>query len=151
MNRFVLGGGFAACVLGIMCVGAIGLPVSGNSDSAAPSMQQLCEKDVVLTQLHNRVIARMVCKGELIRHFVRNEISFNELAESWVWLNDKKPYYPFAMEINYPGMTARQIAATQILQVLAQRVLTESESDELVERGLEFQAFEAAVKEQISY
>jgi hypothetical protein len=55
------------------------------------------------------------------------------------------------MEVNYPGMTAKQIAITQILQVLAQRVLAESESDELVERGLEFQVFEAAVKEEFSY
>jgi hypothetical protein len=151
MNRFVLGGGFAACVLGIMCVGATSLPVSGNSDSVAPSMQQLCERDVALTQLQNRVIARMDCKAELIREFMHNEISFNELAESWIWLNDKKPYYPVAMEVNYPGMTAKQIAITQILQVLAQRVMIESRFDEFVERGLEFQVFEAAVKEQFSY
>ena len=51
MNRFVLGGGFAACALGILCVGATGVPIAGNSDSAAPSMQQLCEKDLALTQL----------------------------------------------------------------------------------------------------
>jgi hypothetical protein len=48
-------------------------------------------------------------------------------------------------------MTGKQIATTQILQVLAQRVMIESRFDEFVERGLEFQVFEAAVKEQFSY
>ena len=81
MNRFVLGGGFAACALGILCVGATGVPIEGNSDSAAPSMQQLCEKDLALTQLQNRVISRMDSKVELIRDYISNEISFNEMTD----------------------------------------------------------------------
>jgi hypothetical protein len=114
-------------------------------------MQQLCEKDLALTQLQNRVIARMDNKVELIRDYICNEISFNEMTDLWVCLNNQKPYYQVAMEVNYPNMTPRQIATKQILQTLTQKVMTESKSDEFVERGFEFQVFEAAVKEQASY
>ncbi len=151
MNRFVLGGGFAACALGILCVGATSVPIAGNSDSAAPSMQQLCEKDLALTQLQNRVIARMDSKVELIRDYISNEISFNEMTDLWVCLNNQKPYYHVAMEANYPNMTPRQIATKQILQTLTEKMMTELKADEFFERGLEFQVFEAAVKEQVSY
>lgn len=102
MNRFVLGGGFAACALGILCVGATSVPIAGNSDSAAPSMQQLCEKDLALTQLQNRVISRMDSKVELIRDYISNEISFNEMTDLWVCLNNQKPYYHVVMEAITP-------------------------------------------------
>jgi hypothetical protein len=93
----------------------------------------------------------MDSKVELIRDYIRNEISLNEMTDLWVCLNNQKPYYHVAMEVNYPNMTPRQIATKQILQTLTQKVMTESKPDEFVERGFEFQVFEAAVKEQASY
>lgn len=48
-------------------------------------------------------------------------------------------------------MTPRQIATKQILQTLTEKMMTELKSDEFFERGLEFQVFEAVVKEQVSY
>lgn len=149
MNRMVLGGGMAACVVGILYVGFTGLPAIGNTERGEPSLRQLCERDLALTHLQNRVIDRIKIKTDLIRDYMGNSISFSQLMDSWVWLNEQSPYYPVAIESHYPKMTANQVAATQIMQALAEKVMTESASDEILEQGMRFQALEAEVKREL--